>query len=265
MSKTFICLIIFLSIPGLLLAWNLVTISGVVGGLLSWADWDEQSESTLNPDQDNNGTEDTYICFFEGGASQNETGQGGGLSGADLVLTQIGSVAGATGSPPSRYISRTGGDYFNLTTAAADAMISGTDYTLILKCHTLSTNYASSEFYGTRGHMRHGYSNFAGLYANGGGAGEFYQDCAVQPPSTGDFYLFLTSKAGKALYAGWSLTKPTVLADIPANQKVSTTLRNWNTGTWSTRHSLVALTTAGGTTVYAYYAVLSKSELIIIP
>lgn len=34
----------------------------------------------------------TYVCEFTGGSGANETGVGGGLTGADLVLTQFGSV-----------------------------------------------------------------------------------------------------------------------------------------------------------------------------
>jgi len=245
-------------------ASNIASVNGIIfpppTPASKWASWNELSESGLASD-------DIYVAMMENtSAAGNETGQGGGLTGADLVLTQVGSIAGATGSPPSRYVSRTGGDYFNLTTAAATSMITGTDYTLVMKCHTITSNSSAAEFYDAgRGHMVLGYTKCAGLYCNGGGGGEVYVDCAAQPSSSGDFYLFLTSKAGKALYAGWSLTKPTDLADIPANQKVSTSVRNWSAGSWANRHSLAARTTAGSTTMYIYYVVLTKSEIISIP
>jgi hypothetical protein len=36
-----------------------------------------------------------FVCEFVGGSSANETGVGGGISGADLVLTQMGGIAAA--------------------------------------------------------------------------------------------------------------------------------------------------------------------------
>lgn len=37
----------------------------------------------------------TYVCEFHGSSGQNEVGVGGGLTGADLVLTQYGDIPGA--------------------------------------------------------------------------------------------------------------------------------------------------------------------------
>jgi len=89
--------------------------AGEAGAGGSWAEWDEQSESTLDVDQDGDGNEDTYICFFENtSAGGNETGRGGGLAGADLVLTQAGNIAGAIGSPPNRQLDGSD-DYFSFT------------------------------------------------------------------------------------------------------------------------------------------------------
>ena len=61
----------------------------------SWSTWNELSESGLADD-------DTFVVMLEQtGAGGNETGQGGGLSGANLVLTDASAnIAGATGSPP---------------------------------------------------------------------------------------------------------------------------------------------------------------------
>jgi len=110
----------------------------------SWADWDEQSESTLDVDQDGDGNEDTFICFFENtNAGGDETGQGGGLTGSDLVLTQSGSVAGATGSPPSRQLDGTD-DRFTMTDTFWDLITNKTNWSIFFKLegHDVDTENA---------------------------------------------------------------------------------------------------------------------------
>lgn len=108
----------------------------------SWANWDEQSEDTLSVDQDNDGVEDTYICFFENPtAGGNETGRGV-VTGSDLVLTQEGNVAGATGSPPYRTMDGSD-DGFYPTDAWLNALFAGqTEWTLIIKCYMDSADIA---------------------------------------------------------------------------------------------------------------------------
>jgi len=90
-----------------------------------WAAWDETSESGLASD-------DTFVCFFENpSAGGDETGQGGGLTGSDLVLTQSGNVAGATGSPPSRQLDGTD-DYFSGTLNLPELIINpGDEFSII--------------------------------------------------------------------------------------------------------------------------------------
>lgn len=96
-----------------------------------WSSWDEAAEKGIAGPE--------YLCFFfenvTGGG--NETGQGAGLSGADLVLTDNGGILGASGSPPSRHL-QGGGDYFEWTSAGAEAIFcQGDPWTWIYKTHTL--------------------------------------------------------------------------------------------------------------------------------
>jgi len=226
----------------------------------SWASWDETSEAGIASDN-------IYVCMMENtSASTNETGQGGGgagLTGSDLVLTQVGGIPGATGSPPSRSVAI--GDGFDPTTAAADAIVTGTDYTIIMKCHTIGSNYSIGELYGTRGHMAWGYTQMAGLYTNGGGGSEYFANASSQPPASGDFYVFLTSKSGKALYSGWNATKPLDISSITSTQRVNTTVRNWSSGSWNSRHSFGSRTAPRNTAVYVYYVIMTQSEIITMP
>jgi len=100
--------------------------AGEAGADDPWASWDETSEAGLASD-------DIFVCFFENpSAGGDETGQGGGLSGSDLVLTQTGDVAGATGSPPKRYFDGTN-DYFAFTKNLMYNTILGSTWTIIIK------------------------------------------------------------------------------------------------------------------------------------
>lgn len=105
-----------------------------------WANWDETTEASLKVDQDNNGTEDTFICFMENTtASGDETGRGAGLSGANLVGTEAGNLAGATGSPPSRAFDGAN-DEIAWTVAAMAAIIADNNYTFVWKWGEITDN-----------------------------------------------------------------------------------------------------------------------------
>ena len=111
--------------------------AGVAASTSGWENWDETSE-------DGCATDDIFCCMFENtNASGDETGQGGGLAGANLVLSQSGSVAGATGTPPCRVFDGTN-DEFDMTTTAIDALIANANgtWTIIIKVADLGlVNY----------------------------------------------------------------------------------------------------------------------------
>lgn len=110
-----------------------------------WAGWDETLESGLSADQDGDGAEDTYIAFMENtSAGGDETGQGGGLAGADLVLTQVGNIAGAVGTPPSRDFDGSD-DYFSFTSSLADVLAGQATWSVIVKTADITTSTNKSE------------------------------------------------------------------------------------------------------------------------
>lgn len=72
----------------------------------------------------------TFVCEFLGGSSANETGVGGGLTGADLVLTQSGSIAASS----SGYRAMDGSDdYFSATATFAANFFNASEWTYALK------------------------------------------------------------------------------------------------------------------------------------
>lgn len=70
----------------------------------------------------------TFVCEFTGGAGANETGVGGGLTGVDLVLTQVGSIPAASGG--FRTLNGTT-QYFTCTANALVTMLNGTEWTIM--------------------------------------------------------------------------------------------------------------------------------------
>ncbi len=81
----------------------------------SWTDWDKASEDTLALDQNGDGAEDTYVALFENTvAGGDETGLGGGLSGADLILSQAGNVLGAKGTHAYRALTAASSQRFDV-------------------------------------------------------------------------------------------------------------------------------------------------------
>ena len=112
-------------------AWGVMPMSVMdpAAGGPYWHNWDEQSEDTLFVDQDEDGTEDLFVVFGEGGNSTDETGRGAGLSGADLVWSQSGAMAG-NGS----YRTLDGSDdYFSVTSNFRDILDNLTQYGIIFK------------------------------------------------------------------------------------------------------------------------------------
>jgi len=204
----------------------------------SWTAWDEQSEFTLDVDQDGDGNGDTFICFFENPTTGgDETGRGGGLSGSDLVLTQAGNIAGATGSPPTRYTDGSD-DSFNLTTNFAKTLFINTTWTIIAKGrdvkHGSGSNNISNicQFYGnSAGNRRCGISMVIDssepnqvLSTWGYNAIDDTQAATVKTtaavPTTGDVY-FIHEWDGTTRRMGFSTTKPTSWDDIPSSQKIT--------------------------------------------
>lgn len=185
----------------------------------AWVNWDEASEDTLDVDQDGDGTEDTYICFFENPAnSGNETGRGAGLSGADLVLTQVGSVAGATGDPPTRPFDHSD-NRFSIPSAVTDLTGAGNgtgEYTLICKMKDLANHGGANSDYVlyinstanedvSREHTAEGLE--FGIHGTP----------TASPGTSGDLYIIYAKPSGGNTWCGWTDSKPNSKSDIDSN------------------------------------------------
>ena len=97
-----------------------------LGAGVPYASWNEDSELVAN----------SAVWLMESGASANETGfdnRSTPLTGVDLIGTQSGSVAAASGSPPNRAFDGTD-DYMHWTQNASDIVANGTNtWTLLMK------------------------------------------------------------------------------------------------------------------------------------
>lgn len=187
---------------------------------VSWATWDEITESGWGDSANN------YICLMENAsAGGNETGQGGGLSGADLVLTQTGSVAGATGSPPKRQFDGAN-DVLDATSSFVNGLFLGSTWTFIQKWNALVVSGLSLNFFWNSatdylnlerdagGHLR--------LYVadSGGNKATAYTTAAI--PSSGDVWVMGWYDGGSGLIrCGWATSKPTKWSDFAANNRAS--------------------------------------------
>lgn len=83
-----------------------------------------------------------FVCEFPGGNDASETGAGGGLAGANLVLTRFGAVGAA--SSGWRAVSANGG--FNITSAWVDAFVRNASGFAML-WHLKNVTTAGSLFY----------------------------------------------------------------------------------------------------------------------
>lgn len=259
-----------------LLAWCAVAgqqnvfISGHgAGAQVTWSLWNEASERTLAVDQDGDGAEDTFVVFFENtSAGGNETGWGV-LSGANLVFTQDGNVAGAVGSPPYRVLDGAN-DRFFYTTTFMTSMFNGQGaWTLLMKFADVSPN-TKSLFQARRSTPpAYGWDVYGGGSGNltvqcspSGAGGDFTLDTstAAAMPTSGALYVAVWFD-GTYWRAGFSATRPTKWSDFSANNRISaTTGTQWNCAFDGGKY--LAFGDASHPAAKAYYVVASKKCLI---
>ena len=119
--------------------WGILpTLTGFGGN--RWANWAETSEESL-------ASSNIYVAMLENtSAGGNETAQGGGLTGDNLVLTQGGTVAGATGTPPKRAFDGVN-DRFSIPVGVWDALIKNqTAWSIMMKV-TGRTSAATTRYF----------------------------------------------------------------------------------------------------------------------
>uniref|UniRef100_A0A6M3XLC0 Uncharacterized protein n=1 Tax=viral metagenome TaxID=1070528 RepID=A0A6M3XLC0_9ZZZZ len=227
------------------------------GSANRWPTWNESNEVGL-------ASPNTLVWLFENtNASENETGQGGGLSGVNLVLTQSGSVPGATGSPPYRQLTEGSSQFFTPTVAALNALLLGQDqWTIIVKMNTHSSD---TDFVWD---LRTDSGVNARIAANILAAREITFSVngenlttTDKTLATGDLWVAMWRKNG-ANKGGFATTRPITEASFDATKLVTATGTDVITGsTFAVFYSFFNVTTYF-MTAKIYYVVVSKTCLL---
>lgn len=265
--KKLIILVLFLSLicfqaHGMLAGRMMM---GTAGAGVTWDNWNEASEASL-------ASTDIFVCLFEDpDAGDDETGQGGGLSGVDLVLTQVGTVAGATGSPPTRVLDGND-DHFLETTAAIDALIANANktWTIIIKVTNMALGAADYVF-GLEGagsaEALRCFVNAADNkiyfipYQDGVGDSRVTTDAA---PTATTLYFAMWAD-GTVMRAGFTTTRPTKWSDFDAGKRIefATNTGDYSGETFNVANAIFADNTGGADAdLDAYYLVMAKTCLI---
>lgn len=230
LHKKFVTRFVLAAITGILIIANqYASARGIIPALVtmstvsntsgtSYGTWNEIAPQGWG-DPDN-----VYIALFRTViAGANETGFGAGLNGANLVLTQAGGVAGATGSGANTNRPLDGlNDRFSWTVAAIQAFLDDATFTFVWKFNALE-NQANDYFSVTADGAHYIYTridatqNLTLYFADAGGA-KSNQSTNTVPAAAGDIYFAIWSD-GTNIRAGWSTTKPTKLSDFAANDR----------------------------------------------
>lgn len=218
---------------------------------VSWADWPENSEATLQ-------SATTYVALMENPtANGDEAGQGGGLSGSDLTLTLTGNIPGAAGSPPYRDFTSNG--YF--THPPVGAFLAGRNVYTILTKLTIDTTKEQGIFscpsfvYLFQRDPAYGGELRCDLICNGT---YVHNNMTADALTTGTWYFAVWGDGSTHRY-GFCATKPTKLSDFSAGKVVSATSSLAFAGSNGMQFGAIGTSYLDAK---AYYYVLSKSCLI---
>lgn len=170
-------------------------------GPKKWAKWNELSEETL-------ACENIAIWMMENPTTGGgEVGMGGNLSVADLTRTQVGSLPGAIGTPPTRQFSiPSKGLYY--TTGQKNFLASNLTFTHVIKGNGNNSTIGAYFVFriGSPDNARYAWD---GPRVSIG----FPLSNTTDIPTTGDFYVAFWCD-GTTVRAGWSIVKPTKLSDF---------------------------------------------------
>ena len=249
-----------------------IFINGHAGGSSTptYATWKENTEIVSN----------SAVWLMEGGAAANETGvdsRSVPLTGADLVGTQTGNLAAATGSPPSRLFDGTD-DSMAFTTNALDVLANGTNtWSIIIKGIDITEAQAANHdifyFYNVAG-------NVLGNIFSGGFQNQVWVNAGDKPidgpfitavPTTGLVHLAYWGddtyvRCGWVASAGGSGTngQPTKWSDFPANNRLSATgVAAWANGTFNNATYQSIMRYSGAYTAGKIFYVLMSDKCLI--
>ncbi len=233
MKRLFTALLVFFALTGVVygitvngvtdpskvngvLAANISKVSGVAYG---WKSWGETSEATL-------ASADIFVCLMEDtDAGDDETGQGGGLAGVNLVLTQAGNIAGMVGG----WRTFDGGDdEMTMTAAAVNALICNANktWTIVMKLDNIDvTSTQQLHFRDTAG------EEFISLGISGTSKLNLYseQDNSIDDENTTDSvsaateYYFAIWADGTDMRYGFTTTRPTKYSDFDVGKRIIST------------------------------------------
>ncbi len=252
-------------------AWGVLP--AVVGGASSapglWANWDEASEDTLSVDQNDDGIEDTFVCFMENPvAGGDEAGRGGGLAGADLVMTDSGgaNIPGALGTPPYRTFAQ---NKWGVVTQACAEVVKSATWCVIWKMD----NWTDAEgslflFFNTVNATIiriHGIARKCYITVKGNNLG----NTADGAPNDQPVWVAAQANGVDRVTCGWDTSKITRWADVPANQKVVAAAEMGDVSAQNFRAAdqLIMSQATNSNNVYQvdadlFYFILSKAVLI---
>jgi hypothetical protein len=233
--------------------------SGTTYGGTSWSNWDETTEAGW-------GSSNVFVALMENtSAGGNETGQGL-VTGADLVLTQSGNVAGASGN--SRWFDGANDYLSGTTTLTTTALKDRTSWTILMKLNTLNAGSDISLCFGlTSGASNHIYieQNGGAMKVNAYDNGNLRLGTATADtyPTAGDVYFAVWGSPGYNIRAGFTTTKPTKWSDFAATKRVEGTAAVTWAGTWSINHNFICYSAGSSCTNVRVYYVLLASECLI--
>jgi len=155
-----------------------------------------KTPEVILPVHEANADEDTFVVEMTGGSNANETGAGGGLTGADLVLTRaVNTVNASTGPTGDRYrrVITSGG--FQSTNGMFNAIFSGDEWTWMVRMVSLQVQSSPPTYPLYCNNNRVARYSYGGYLASDLGYlvhyGEMHEDCGEGENST-----VLTTRAG---------------------------------------------------------------------
>jgi len=227
-------------------------------GPVSWANWDEKSEDRLASNKTAVWLEENTI------AGGNETGQGGGLTGADLVLTDVGNMAGATGTPPTRANVAGTGQTWPLT--AQNIMFNSATWALIFKANVTSVGIA--QYWSVLGACAAGQNQLQMAYlADNTFSCTFCQNGVSETQVSGavvatGIQWVAAWATGGVMKAGIATIRPTKLADFSTVLTFAVNTGDMSAGSFASNLSVWKHPGGNGILGNLYYMVASKLCLI---
>ncbi|MBU1040039.1 MAG: hypothetical protein KKF77_02935 [Proteobacteria bacterium] len=177
----------------------------------------------------------TFVCEMTGGDSANETGVGGGLTGADLVLYAVGGPPGASGGFRALNGST---QAFNCTPDFAAAFLNNPEWTLALQFKSLTVGALKGLWYYLSGSQwcipasMDAAGHAALLLLSSGNYGPAMS--SALPVTASPSWICGWRKSGN-VHVGWvtQAELPTGWGDFPAAQRACIGAFPAFTGTWT--------------------------------